>query len=211
MPESRPYRSPLRQGQADETRLRIRRSARTLFEAHGFVATTIAQIAAAAGVSSQTVYGAFGGKGGIVRTMLDDLEQSADQDGWVGRIVAEPNPGRQLRLFVSFNRTLFEAGAPILRAVLAARSHPDVASVAERGDDNRREGSARLVEILAGKRALRNGLRAKDAAERLWLLTSAEQYLLATDTLGWTPSRYERWLGDVLERELLEPPPDEAG
>ena len=212
MPTRRPYRSPLRQEQAEETRLRIRQSARSLFEVHGVAATTIAQIATAAGVSEQTVYAIFGGKGGIVRAMLEDLEESADQDAWVARIVAEPDPQRQLRLFVSFNRALFEAGAPILRALMAARSYPDVADVAERGDRNRREGTGRLVELLAGKRSLRDGLRAKDAAERLWLLTSAEQYLLATDGLGWAPSRYERWLGDVLERELLDPsPPDHTG
>ena len=53
--------------------------------------------------------------------------------------------------------------------------------------------------------ALRKELKPADAAERLWLLTSVEQYLLAIDVLGWSPDRYEQWLGDLLDQELLEP------
>ena len=62
-----------------------------------------------------------------------------------------------------------------------------------------------LVAVLASKGALREGLKPRDAADRLWLLTSAEQYMLAADGLSWSPSRYERWLGDLLEAELLDP------
>ena len=205
MSTDRPYRSTLREEGARYTRLRIRRSARELFAARGFAGTTIAQIAEEAGVSPQTVYAVFGGKAGIVGAMLEDLEQSADEEARVARIVAEENPRRQLRLFVSFNRTLFETGAPILRAVMSARSDADVAAVAERGDQKRREGIAQLVGVLASKGALRKGLKPRDAADRLWLLTTAEQYMLATDGLGWSPARYERWLGDLLEGELLDP------
>ena len=205
MSTSRPYRSTLREERARDTRLRIRRSARELFTTRGFSDTTIAQIAEEAGVSPQTVYAVFGSKAGIVGVMLEDLEQSADEETWVARIVDEENPRRQLRLFASFNRTLFETGAPILRALMAARSEADVAAVAERGDHKRREGTARLVGVLASKGALREGLKSRDAADRLWLLTSAEQYMLATDGLGWSPARYERWLSDLLEAELLDP------
>ena len=205
MTGSRPYRSPLRDERAQETRLRIRRSARELFAARGFSSTTIAQIAEEAGVSPQTIYAVFGGKGGIVGAMLEELEESAESEAWVARILAEEDPRRQLRLFVSFNRALFETGAPILRAVVVARSDPHVAAIAERGDARRREGTARLTRLLANRGALPRGLKPKDAAERLWLLTSAEQYLLATDRLGWAPARYERWLGDLLEAQLLDP------
>jgi AcrR family transcriptional regulator len=202
---SRPYRSALRQEQAEATRLRIRASARKLFEAQGFGQTTVAEIATDAGVSTQTVYAVFGGKGGIVRSMLEELEQSPELEGRIGQMMSEPDPRRQLRLFASFNRQMFEAGAAMVRAMVAGRSSPDVASVAERGDQARREGTAQLAGVLAAKGALREGLRVEEAAERLWLLTSAEQYLNAIDGLGWTADAYEQWLGDLLERELLAP------
>lgn len=205
MSTSRPYRSKLREEQARDTRLRIRKSARKLFAAHGFSETTIAQIAADAGVAPQTIYAVFGSKGGIVGEMLEDLEESADIDTWVAKIVAEEEPHRQLRIFVSMNRTLFEKGAPILRAAMTARNEPDVAAMAERGDASRRSGAIRLTKMWSQRQALRTGLDHIDASERLWLLTSPEQFLLATDGLGWSPDHYEQWLGDLLDRELLEP------
>ena len=155
-------------------------------------------------MSPQTVYAVFGSKGGIVGEMLEDLEESIDHDSWVVRIQAEDDPRRQLRIFVSMNRTLFESGAPILCAVIAARSEPGVAAIVERGDGNRRQGTTRLTRLWSRRGALRQGLGSKEAAERLWLLTSAEQYLLATDELGWSPARYERWLGNLLETQLLQ-------
>jgi len=205
MSTNRPYRSTLREERAHETRLRIRKSARRLFAAHGFTETTIAQIAEEAGVATQTVYAVFGSKGGIVGEMLEELEESADLDVWVARMIAEGDARRQLRIFVAWIRTLCEEGAPILRAAVAARHEPDVATMAERGDENRRTGTMRLTQMWSRKGVLLQGLDPNDAAERLWLLTSVEQYLLATDALSWSPDQYEKWLGDLLELELLEP------
>ncbi len=204
MSTSRPYRSTLREEQAQETRLRIRKSARRLFAAQGFTGTTITQIADDAGVAPQTIYAVFGSKSAIVGEMLQDLETSADIDAWVAKMVAEGDPHRQLRIFVSMNRTLFEKGAPILRAAMAARSEPEVAALIERGDGSRRVGTTQLTQIWSRQEALREGLKPTDAAELLWLLTSVEQYLLATDGLGWSPDHYEQWLGDLLDREMLE-------
>ena len=204
MSTSRPYRSTLREEQAQETRLRIRKSARRLFAAQGFTETTITQIADDAGVAPQTIYAVFGSKGAIVGEMLQDLETSADIGAWVAKMIAEGDPHRQLRIFVSMNRTLFEKGAPILRAAMAARSEPEVAALIERGDGSRRVGTTQLTQIWSRQEALREGLKPTDAAELLWLLTSVEQYLLATDGLGWSPDHYEQWLGDLLDREMLE-------
>jgi AcrR family transcriptional regulator len=203
---SRPYRSPLREERALETRRRIRTSAWDLFAQRGFSGTTIGQIAADAGVSPQTVYAVFGSKGGIVSAMLEQLEQEAGLAEHIVQIAAEDEPARQLRLFVSSNRRLFEVGAPLLRAFMAARHDPDVAAVGARGDRGRLEGATHLTRGFASAGALRPGLEPDDAAERLWLLTSLEQYLLATDQLGWSPDRYEQWLGDLLEAELLTSP-----
>jgi AcrR family transcriptional regulator len=205
---SRPYRSSLRAEQAEETRRRIRQSARDLFAEHGFTNTTIAQIADGAGVATQTVYSAYKSKGGVVRAMLEDLEESADQGGWVERIRAESNPHRQLELFVTWIRTLFEMGTPILRAAITSLGDPDVAALRAQGDSNRLGGTTALSDHWGQIGALRPGLEPADAAQRLWLLTSPEQYLLAIDELDWSPGDYERWLTSVLQRELLVPDGD---
>ena len=204
MSTSRSYRSSLREQRAQETKLRIRESAHKLFAAQGFVETTISQIAEGAGVSPQTIYAVFGTKGSIVGAMLEFLEESVGIESWVARLVSEDDSRKQLRLFVAMNRSMFENGAPILRAAIAARSDPEVAAMGERGDKRRREGASQLCQMWAANGALRGGLGEADAAQRLWLLTSVEQFLIATEGLGWLPDRYERWLGDLLERELLD-------
>jgi len=201
---SRSYQSSLREQQAQETKHRIRETARELFASQGFAVTTIAQIAEHAGVSPQTVYAVFGTKGSIVGAMLELLEESVGAERWVARMASEDDSRKQLRLFVAMNRSMFENGAPILRAAIAARSDPEVAAMGERGDKKRREGTTQLCRMWVAKGALRGGLDEADAAQRLWLLTSVEQFLTATEELGWLPDRYERWLGDLLERELFD-------
>ncbi|PRC45630.1 TetR/AcrR family transcriptional regulator, partial [Mycobacterium sp. ITM-2017-0098] len=55
--EPRTYRSELRQQQAEATRARVLEAAAELFAADGYARTTLAKIAAAAGVSAETVQG----------------------------------------------------------------------------------------------------------------------------------------------------------
>lgn len=203
MSTARPYRSQLRAEQAHATKQRIRSSARQLFTEQGFANTTVNEIAAHAGVAAPTVYGAYRGKSGLVLAMLEELEESADIAAWTATIRAEPDPGRQLALFVAWNRTLFEQGAPILRAYMAARNDPDVAAMGEQGDAHRMAAAAELTDRWATAGALRVSLGPTEAAERLWLLTSPEQFLLAIDTLGWAPGQYEDWLGALLRRDLF--------
>src|ERR1700704_6506360 len=53
----RSYRSTLREQQAEQTRTRVVAAAAQLFAAEGYARTTFAKIAAAAGVSAETVQG----------------------------------------------------------------------------------------------------------------------------------------------------------
>jgi AcrR family transcriptional regulator len=200
---NRPYRSSLRENRAQDTRRRIRQAALTLFEADGFATTTVAQIARAAGVSAPTVYAVFGSKAGIVREMMDELEQLAGGDEAAERILGETDPALQLTHFVHWIRLLFERGAPILRAAAAARTDPEVAAMTDVGDARRREGAGMLVEGWAARGAVRADLDLVVAAETFWLLTSAQVYFLSIDDLGWSPDHYEHWLGATLARQLL--------
>ena len=67
----RPYRSVLRAEQAKLTRSRILDAAESLFLTHGYGATTIAAIAEEAGVAVDTVYGTFGSKKGVLKSLMD--------------------------------------------------------------------------------------------------------------------------------------------
>ena len=50
---------------------------------------------------------------------------------------------------------------------------------------------------------LRPGVRAKDAAEVMWLYTSAELYRMLVMRRGWTPARFGTFVADAMIAALL--------
>src|ERR1700761_7713027 len=62
-----PYDNTARAQAALRTRARVTAAARELMLAHGYAGTTIRAVATSAGVSPETVYKTFGGKGGLLK------------------------------------------------------------------------------------------------------------------------------------------------
>lgn len=205
MSRDRPYQSSLRDEQARQTKLRIRGAARDLFASQGFTATTIAEIAQAAGVSTATVYATFESKAGLVSAMLEDMEESVGIGRRLQEMFDEPDPHEQLRLYVSAHCDLFSNSGDVLRAAMAAVEAPEVAVLAEEGDKHRREVIEMLTARWSKAGVLRSGLTPEAAADRLWLLTTVEGFLNAVDRLDWEPQEYEKWLADLAETEILAP------
>src|SRR5438552_11937761 len=100
----RRYDSSRRRDQAAATRRDILEAAQRLFERQGYAATTMAAIAAEAGVALKTVYIAFEVKSGVLRALWNLLLRGdADaapvaERAWYREILDEPDPARQLRL-----------------------------------------------------------------------------------------------------------------
>jgi len=67
----RTYQSTLRGAQAQSTREAVIAAAGRLFSEQGYAATSIDDIAAAAGVSRATVFTSVGGKPKLLKTALD--------------------------------------------------------------------------------------------------------------------------------------------
>lgn len=67
----------LRARQKEQRRQQIAEAALTMFKSHGFVATTLDQIATQAGVSAPTVVNYFGGKQEILMALLKAPDQKA--------------------------------------------------------------------------------------------------------------------------------------
>jgi hypothetical protein len=51
-------------------------------------------------------------------------------------------------------------------------------------------------------------LTVDEAADVIWVLTSATNYRLLVDDRGWAPQRYEEWLASTLIDSLLGRHPD---
>src|SRR5262245_61569473 len=106
MPPSvkRRYDSPLRREQAAATPTAILEAAERLFAERGYVGTSVAEIAAAAGVALKTVYAAFGTKAEVLRALWnlrmrgDDEPVPMAERPWFRELVEEPDPRRRLAL-----------------------------------------------------------------------------------------------------------------
>jgi AcrR family transcriptional regulator len=207
----RSYESPLRKAQAAATRRSIIDAASVLFIERGYVATSIEAVAEAAGVSRATVFTSVGGKKALLKTAYDVALVGDDEPIPFPlrpaslAVRAEPDPQRFLvgytGLVVDINARL----APIYEAVRgAASADPEVRDVFEAIGTERRIGAGRVVSDLVGKGGrLRDGLDEEAAADVLWVLIDAGLFHLLVHRRGWSRERFESWLAEAIQRELL--------
>src|SRR3954453_21414411 len=129
----RRYDSRRRREQAEGTRTAILEAAERQFEAHGYAATTMAAIAAEAGVALKTVYLAFETKSGVLRALWNLLLRGDEDDvpvmnrAWYLEVLDEPDPARKLELNARNSRAAKERIAGVLGVIRhAAPLDPDI-------------------------------------------------------------------------------------
>ena len=68
----------------------------------------------------------------------------------------------------------------------------------------RRIGAGNVVRDLLAKGAtLRDGLDEEAAADILWVLIDAGLFHLLVNRRGWTQDRFQAWLAETMQRQLL--------
>jgi len=202
----RPYRSAIRRGDAPDA---VRDAARRLFAARGYLATSIDDIAAEAGVARPTVFSAVGPKPVILKAVVDQAIAGDDAPvavagrPWWQEALNEPDPARSIRLHAR-NITRITAGiAPLWEAVQAAAAVDEQAArLLDQLLRQRRTAMASYAAALAAKGPLRHD--ADTVTDILWALVP-DSYLRLVRDLGWPVQRYETWLADTLQRTLLRP------
>jgi AcrR family transcriptional regulator len=208
--KSRPYNSPRRREQAAATRAVILEAAQRLFERDGYAATTIAAVAAEAGVAVKTVYVAFETKSGLLRALWNQLLRGDDGDApvaareWYREAVEEPDPERQLRLNARNSRAAKTRIGAVLDVIrTAANTDPDMEKLWGRIQTEFHANQRVIVESLDDKKALRPGLDVDRATDILWTLNHPDVWQLLVRQRGWTPEEYERWFADTACSQLL--------
>jgi AcrR family transcriptional regulator len=207
---ARQYNSPRRQTQARETRAAILDAARTSFLERGYAATTVGDIAAAVGVSVETVYKAFGNKAGLVKAIFDvaivgdDEPVPLQEREMVARIEAESDGRKKLAIYGTEYATRAERAVPVQLLVRnAAASDAGARAVLDQLNDERLGGMTAFAQHLADARVLRKGVRANDARDILWLYTSPEVYERLVIERGWSAKRFGTWIAEQLVAALL--------
>jgi len=199
-PQRRRYSSPLRARRAAETREALLTAAHRLFVANGWVATGMRDVAAEAGVATETVYAYFSSKRALLRAVIDVAVVGDDRPVAVaerpefaamGRGRHSDRTAAAARLLTSIHgRTA--AFAKVIRE--AAASDGEIADELRATRERQRRDVAAAAELIMG--------RAATVAERdgLWAINSPEIYLLLVEGSGWTPEQYKAWIAETLER-----------
>ena len=205
---TRPYDASRRREQARQNRVRIIDAAEQLFLRDGYSATTVQAIAAAAGVSPDTVYKSFGGKPGLIRAIRDRALQGE------GPIPAErrsdaiqeqtSDPRTIITAWGAFVAELAPRGSPILLLIRdVAASDPQVRALRDELDNDRLKRMTTNARRLRDAGHLRPGISLAHAADILWTYSSPELYELLVLRRGWTPERYGRYVADAMINALL--------
>ena len=200
----RPYHSPARRRQAEQTRARILAAARDLFRSAGYATTTIDAIASSAQVSAKTVAAAFGSKRGVLFALVDPLASAGPPRDLVDQIRAADDPLHRLRLVAELTRRSDERSVPEFELMRgAAAVAPEVAAVARQVESRRRGNQARLAGYLEERGLLRSDLAPDEATDIIWALTSYDVYRALIGERHWPPGRYQTWLAETLAATLL--------
>jgi AcrR family transcriptional regulator len=192
---------------ARATRARIVAAATATFTTSGYATTSINAIAAAAGVSEQTVYYSFGNKRAVLVAALDRAIAGDDEPiptldrPWVHAALAEPDPHRQIELQVQGVGEVLRRAARLLDIIRNAATDPELAEVCATSINHHREVQRAFAASLAEKTPLRTEVAA--AADTAVALLSPETYLLLVDHLGWPHDRWRTWAADCLARTLI--------
>ncbi len=205
----RRYTSSVRAEQAAATQAAVLGSARRLFTTSGYAATSVAQIAADAGVNPDTVYAAVGRKPRLLLAVIDMVLGSsrhpvpAEERDYVQAVRAATTAREKIFVFVQALARLMPEVAPLFAALTqAALTDPECARVAQEVA-SRRAGNMRLFAAdLRATGQLRDDLSDDDVADLVWT-TNAPEFFNLVAARGRTPAQYADLLADLWTRTLL--------
>jgi AcrR family transcriptional regulator len=205
----------LRQQQAEQTRSRVAAAAAELFAADGYARTTLAKIAAAAGVSPETVQG-LGPKAALFI--------AAVQHTGVG-VVGEENVlnlevGRKILAIDAFEEAvdfvvdthveIHERTALLAQALLgAAASDPELDRYLTDFMAGVTSQFRRALGVYRDRGWLRGDVPFDELVETVAVLGGVETYLRIVHRDGWSVPAYRAWIRRMLvETVLVAPQPN---
>ncbi|HEY4457194.1 MAG TPA: helix-turn-helix domain-containing protein [Pseudonocardiaceae bacterium] len=209
-PVKRPYHSARRAETAKQTRQQIRAAAAELFVRQGITATTMRQVAAAAGVAERTVYTVFPTKAALfnevidIATVGDELPVPVADRPEFRAAHTETEAATAARQFAEHGTALLErAGELINAAIESSGADPDMREFCVRSAAAMTANMRSLADAWARAGLLRPGLDADGAAAILYALGSPHLHHLLRHDQGWDVTRYRDWLVDTLTSTVL--------
>lgn len=201
------YTSARRQQQAEATRQEILHAARRLFVERGYASTTMADIAAEAGVAVQTIYTSCGSKRELVLALNDLIDQEAGVGELGKQLRTAEDPRTIIELGAKISRQLQERCGGLIEALMSAAAvEPEAAAAVEDGMARHRAGTEIAARRLGKLGALRDGMTVPRAATTLAALSSLTLWSQLRHQHGWSLDESERWIAESTARLLLRDP-----
>lgn len=195
-----------------EKRQAILDAASELFLAHGYGATTLDAVAAAAGVSKLTVYSHFGDKEGLFRTLVACKCEEEFAGADISALAQLP-PEQALAHFVAgFVKLLYAPDVLALYRILIGDVVQNAVAIRvfyENGPRPTIDAAAQLLAALTARGALAVPKPAQ-AAEQLLAMIEGDYFMRALLDLGLPPAReYKRYMADAVAAfvRAYAPPP----
>jgi len=176
----RRYDSSRRQAQAKETRSSVVLAARELFFDQGYGRTSVADVAARAGVSVETIYAAFGNKATLLHRAWDITIGGDDQDivfherPEVLAMRSEPDLANRLMLHAAFFTRTAERIARFQLMVQAAAGADAAAAMLEEMGRQRLTGMTVMAKEAAATGEL--AVAEEECRDVIWSMTKGGPY-----------------------------------
>jgi AcrR family transcriptional regulator len=205
----RSYDSTRRRAQARQNRDAVLDAAGTLFLRNGYAATTVAAIAAEAGVSVETVYKAFGNKPGLVRALADAAMAGPGAVPTMNRSdemsSREVDPNALVRKWAAFTVEVTPRLAPVVLLIRAAATggSAEMTDLLARLDAERLDRMTHQAEFLRRRGFLRPDVSVTEARDVMWAYTDPAMFELLVLRQGWSLPRYQEFLAAAFAAALL--------
>lgn len=206
----RQYRSPVREESARRTRQAIVAAASELFVEREYVATSLADVATAAGVARPTVFAAFGSKPALLRQVLDQALAGDDEPvpvadrPWFKPVWDATTPGEVLDAYAEVCVVIARRAAKLFETVRrAADDAPEVAELWNMLQSNRRAGATMVIKHVQALGDLAPELDKETAIDILWIFNDPAHYAALVMQRGWPELAFRRWLADRMCNALL--------
>jgi AcrR family transcriptional regulator len=201
----RSYDASRRREQARARRLAVVLAARDLFERDGFRRTTIAAVAARAGVSAESVYKGFGTKAALAKAVFDVVIAGDDEPVPVAERPAvqaigdEPDVRRKIATFVD-GLAQRQARSARVQILIRDGRHVDdsLDPVWAKLNDEGLAGMTMLGRQLLESGQLRDGIELDEVRDVLWNYLAIDHYERLVLSQGWPLQRYSRWLAHAI-------------
>ena len=207
----RAYRSPLREEGARRTRQVVTAAAADLFTTRGYATTSLADVAARAGVARPTVFATFGSKAALLREVLDQALAGDDEPvavadrPWFRPVWDAGTADQVLDAYAAVCTVIAQRAAPVFEVVRrAADTAPEVAEMWAQTRRNRLAGARMVVDHLREVGGLRSDVDQHRAVDRLWVLNDPAHFAALVGDRGWTVPEYRDWLSAQMKASLLD-------